>query len=849
MKRQWITAAKIAWRESRASAGKFFFVILAVAAGVGALDAVRGFSSSFRAMLLRDARLLMAGDVSVRAFHLPDPEQEALLDRLVEQGAERTWITETASMMSSEQSSRPLMVTVKAVDPAQYPFYGEVELRPAATLQEALTPESAVATEDLLLRLGVEVGDRVKLGRSWLRIAGVLTVEPDRMTGSFNVGPRLMLSRQALAETGLIARGSRAAQRYLYKLPEQGLSVEQARQTLIEAFPDWAVADYREVNPTIRRGLDRATNFLSLVSLVAMIVGALGVAMAMHSHLQQRLDTIAIMKCVGARSAQILRIYLVQTLALGAAGSLAGLALGLAAQSWAPALIANYFPELPALEWQPWSAAQAAAVGILTTLLFSVPPLLSIRQVRPALIFRREMERLQQSPAERLRASGPSLAAGAVIVAGLAAVAGWFGDSVEMGLWFAVGLVVSLAALTATAWALLRAVKALPAVLPVKLPVALRHGLANLHRPGVHAEATLVALGVGVTFTLAVYLIQSQVIDQMARSAPPEMPNVFFTNVSNDQAAELEALLRDYPGAEGEPTMIPSVAARLESINGTPLSEMELEDRAQSMARTRTITWMGEPTEGLDVLEGEWWAADETAPYAAVKDWAAERLGIRIGDRLTWVIGADRVEAEVKAVCRVDGFRPGSSAAFILTPKTLEGRPAMYYGGVRIAPDQAYELQRDAFERFPTVMVVNAADVIEIVQEVVDQIALVVQFVSAFAILGGAVILTSSVLATRFRRVRETAILKTLGATRRRMARIFSVEFLVLGATAGLMGGLLASAFSAVLLERILEADARFDWAPALLTVVATALLANAAGWLGSFRILGQKPLEVLRGE
>ena len=603
------------------------------------------------------------------------------------------------------------------------------------------------------------------------------------------------------------------------------------------------------MNPTIRRGLDRATNFLSLVSLVAMIVGALGVGMAMHSHLQQRLDTIAILKCIGARSSQILRIYLIQTVALGAAGSSLGLLIGYVAQSWAPGLIVEYFPELPRLEWQPISALQAAAVGILTTLLFSVPPLLSIRQIRPALIFRREMERLQQSPLERLQASGPSILAGALIVTGLAGIAAWFGDSVEMGIWFAIGLLVSLAALTAAAWVLLRLVKALPNLLPIRLPVALRHGLANLYRPGVHAEATLVALGVGVTFTLAVFLIQSQVVQQMSRSAPPEMPNVFLTNISDAEKDGLEALLDNYPGVEDEPTMIPSVAARLEAINGRPVAELELGERANSLIRTRTVTWMAERPDDVDVLDGGWWEAGETTPYVAVKDWAAERLGLGVGDELTWVVGADQVQAEVVAVCRVDGFRPSSSAAFILTPKTLEGRPAMYYGGVRIAADHAYELQRDAFELFPTVMVVNAADVIEIVQQVVDQIALVVQFVSAFAILGGAVILTSSVLATRFRRIRETAILKTLGATRNRVARIFSVEFLILGATAGLMGALLASAFAAVLLERVLEADARFDSVPAALTIVLTALLANVAGWLGSFRILGQKPLEVLRGE
>jgi putative ABC transport system permease protein len=312
----WMTAAKIAWRESRASWGKFAFVIVAVAAGVGALSGVRGFSGAFRNMLLRDARTLMAADLSVRTYHEPDARELAALDGIVERGAERPWITETVSMVSSATSPRPLMVAVKAVDPEVYPFYGKVELRGADSLRAALEGGGVVVTDDLLLRLGVAIGDEVRLGDEQFPIAAVVTVEPDRMTGSFNVGPRLLLSRAGLERSGLIQLGSRASQRYLYKMPADGggVDIESARKLLEQVFRPYWIADYRETHPTIRRGLDRATNFLSLVSLVAMIVGALGVAMAMHSHLEQRLDTIAILKCIGARSGQIVRIYTLQTL-------------------------------------------------------------------------------------------------------------------------------------------------------------------------------------------------------------------------------------------------------------------------------------------------------------------------------------------------------------------------------------------------------------------------------------------------------------------------------------------------------------------------------------------------------
>jgi putative ABC transport system permease protein len=343
--------------------------------------------------------------------------------------------------------------------------------------------------------------------------------------------------------------------------------------------------------------------------------------------------------------------------------------------------------------------------------------------------------------------------------------------------------------------------------------------------------------------------MQTSVITQMARSAPPDMPNVFLINVTNAERDGLLDLLQNYPGVEGPVELVPSVAARLNSINGVDLAGMSLDENANRFRAARGVTSFERQPEEYEVIEGAWWPADRQGSFAAVRDDAAETLDISVGDELQWIIGADTVTAKVAAIVRMESIRMGSNAYFTLSPEALEGRPAIYFGGVRIAPEKAAELQRDAFAKFPTVMLINAADVLSIVQDVVDQIALVVQFVSAFSILGGIIILSSSVVATRFRRIRETAILKTLGATRRKVAQIFAVEFLVLGLAAGAMGSLLASGFAALLLKNVLDAGFDFDIAANLTTVVATAAIANLAGWLASYRVLDQKPLEALRHE
>ncbi|HBY61257.1 MAG TPA: ABC transporter permease [Solibacterales bacterium] len=846
----WPKALTIALRESRASSGKFLFVILAVATGVAALTGVRGFSRAFQNMLLGEARTLMAADMSVRIFGGATDDQIAAMDALSARGVRRTEIVETLSMMSSPTAPDPVLVSAKAVDPSLYPFYGEVRLQPEAKLPALLDANTIAVSDDLPLRLKANVGAAVRIGGQDYRIGGIVTMEPDRMNGSLNVGPRILMSREGLERAGLIRLGSRAAHRYLFRLPAGGVGVEDVRRELLKTFPEGLVMDFRQTNPNIQRALDRSTIFLSLVSLIALIVGSLGVAMAMHSHLRQKMDTIAIMKCIGARSSQILKIYLAQTLLLGLAGGLIGVILGYGVQKAFPLLLARFFQAPKGLNFDPLSATQGIAVGVLTTLLFTLPPLLGIRRVKPGAIFRREMAEARPAWSERWRRWRASAAAGAVILAGLGAIAGWLAESPRVAAWFVGGLAASLLLLSAAAWLLLRALKAFLRLSPLRLPATVRHGIANLYRPGNHAESVLVALGIGVTFTLTVYLLQHSVIQQVMSNAPPGIPNVFLINVTEPEIEGVRALLRKQPGVENKIEIIPSVAARLVSVNGEPLeARRKMQGFERRFLRTRSISWAESKPEPVKVMDGKWWPAGAAEPVASLTQEAARALEAKVGSRLEWDVNGRKVIASVVAIHRNEQVRMTANQEFVLNRAALAGVPQIFFGGIRVQPKLVAPLQRAMFESYPTVTVINGADILAIVQDMVDQVASVIRFISLFAILAGAVILASSVAGTRFRRVREVVILKTLGAKRNRLAAIFSIEFLILGLTAGLIGSLLASGFSSLLLTRLLEADAHFDWLANGVAVLATALIANFAGWVASARILGQKPLEVLREE
>src|SRR6201992_3333851 len=399
----WSSAAKMAWRELQASRAKFLFVIVSVAIGVAALTGVRGFTDSFQKTLLGQARTIMAADVSARMFRQPSAKETADLNAL--HGVERTQVTEMVSMASTQSDPIPLLVSLKAVDPSQYPFYGAYRLRPAGTLRQELTPRTVLVGDDLLIRLRARIGNSRKVGNITFRIAGVIEREPDRMNSAMGIGPRVLITRQGLEASGLLQPGSRAGERFLMRLNPAASDVKGLHAQVEKILPEAQVTDFREANPALTQGLDRASSMLSLICLVAMVLGAIGVAMSMRAHLEQRMDILATMKSIGARSSDILRIYLLQTLLLGLVGALLGIALGLGVEWALPFFFGKLLPIQPTLRLPVRSVMAAFGTGILTTILFCLPPLLDVRRIRPNIVLRHSVESAERGTKRNLLAA------------------------------------------------------------------------------------------------------------------------------------------------------------------------------------------------------------------------------------------------------------------------------------------------------------------------------------------------------------------------------------------------------------------------------------------------------------
>ncbi len=834
----------MAWRETRAGWRHAGALGGCVALGVAALVAVGTFATNLERTVRREARALMGGDLELRSSRPLDSAATAEIARLEREGVTPARLREVTGMARSDAGAT-LLVEIKAVD-ARYPLYGALETRPAGAAHRWLGDDGVLVEEAVLRRLGLAPGDPLVIGVGRFVIRGVVVKEPDRALG-ITLGPRIVIANAALERTGLLAFGSRVRHRTLLRLPE-GTSLTVARDALAGALGDPGVrlGTFEEAQPGLRGFFRQLSSYLGLVGLASLLVGGIGVAASVAAFLARRLATIAILKCLGATSRAVLATYVLQTLALALLGSVIGAAIGLAVQPLAGRLLAGVVSLT--LETQPayWTLARGIAMGVLTALFVALWPLLEIRTVPPALILRRDVD---PAPARRRRARWPLLP----IAGGLAGLAVWQAGSLKLGGLFVGAALAALLTLTALA----RVLRALGRARPRVVSMAWRQGLANLHRPGGHAGGVVVALGVGVMLLVAIALLQASLARHIDHERRREAPSFFFIDIQPDQRRAFEDLVRA-EGGGGPPALTPLVRARLAAVNGEPVTRALLDARKAAgraglwyYTRDYALTAAAALPASNALLRGRWWTPAEAAarPRVSVEEGAAKHLAVDVGGTLTFDIQGAPVEAEVMSVRRVDWQTLSTNFFVLFSPGPLDGAPTTYVATARVPPAREARLQDKVVSAFPNVTAVPVRDVLERVAAILDRIALAVRAIAVFAVAAGLVVMASALAASRYQRLAESVILRTLGATRGVVARIFAVEYACLGAAAGLGGTVLATVLAWIVLEWVLEVPWTFE--PGILAagVGLTTALALGVGFLATFRLLGQKPLAVLRRE
>lgn len=897
---------RMAWRETRAAWRHFLYFFVCIALGVGALVAVALFGANVQQTVAREARGLMGGDLEISLSRPLSEHGEAVLQSLTARGIQMIHVSELVAMAAAQvpTSASPAptqIVELKAVEP-DYPLYGNLRIDPARPLAEllarseetcqqaenplaqTLSPDGrgqgegrgkeegnscygAVVQEAFLIRMGLSPGGHFKVGQATFVVTGLLRKEPDRIATAFSLGPRVMISREGLTAAELVKPGSRLRERHLLRL----LETASAEALLYElrgrlAGESARVLPYQDAQPQLRRFLDQLTRYLGLVGLTALFVGGIGVASSIQAFLREKLNTIAILKTLGADSATVVRTYLLQAMLLGLIGSLAGAAFGAGLHSVLPGLLSGLVPLDLAGRVTLLPLVKGMAMGLLTTLLFTAWPLLEIRDIRPALVFRRDAlgasASLAAEPAakahwmRRLVGDRLRVMTACGLLAGLIGLALWQAGSVKVGLLFIGALGAAVTGLVLGTWVLVRIIGRLPR----PRSVALRQALNNLHRPGNQATGMMVAVGIGVMVIVTVSLLEQSLVRQIGESRPTDAPTFFFIDIQPDQRDAFSRLLQEHTG-QPPPEMMPLVRSRLHALNGKPIDPDAYRSRGDGRDRERPKSWyftreyvltfLDRLPKDNTVIKGSWWRPDEVGakPLVSVEEEAASNLGLDLGSTVEFNIQGGRITTEVTSIRKVEWGNFSTNFYMILSPGSLEGVPFTYVATARVPPDDEPALQRAVVQAFPNVTAINLRDVMENFVHILEQLSVAIRAVAVFCILAGGIVMAGALAATRYRRLYESVILKSLGATRGLIARAFAVEYALLGAVAGLIGIVLASALSWVLLHYILDLAWRLEPAVLASGIALTILLTVAVGFLSTFRILGQRPLAVLRQE
>lgn len=836
-------AFRFALRELRGARRGFFVFLACLTLGVMAIAGVGSFARALTDGLAREGRSILGGDASFALIQREATPRE--LDVLSAGGGLSRIATLRA--MARAPSGEATLVELKAVDHA-YPLVGTVETDPAGSLQDLLAPREgiygALADETLLARLSLEVGDRLSVGEATLELRGVLLNEPDRLSADVGFGPRLMIPLDALPGTGLVQPGSLVRWIYRVRLVDAG---DRALADFVQSVRDGAPEAGFEVrtrdsaSPQLERNVGRIAQYLTLVGLTALLVGGVGVANAVSSHLAAKRETIATLKAMGATRRVIFGTYFLHVAMLAAMGIAAGLVLGAALPFIATWAAGNLIPFPLAPEISPFSLAMAALYGALVTIAFTLWPLARAQEAPVSTLFRDSLGEGRRSP--------PRLYAGlcAAAMLALAALAVATAEDKRAALIF-------LAA-AAGVFALLRGVALLLMALARRLPrprgTMARLALSNVHRPGALTPTVVLSLGLGLSLLTAIALIDRSLTQEISGSLAEKAPSFFFVDVPSGQEAEFQAFLaRKAPGADFR--SVPMLRGRIVALNDVPVEQVKPSaDAAWVLQSDRGISFADEVPEGSKLVEGSWWGEGETEPLVSFEKKLAEGLGLKLGDTVTVNVLGREITARISNLREVRWERLGINFVMVFSPATFAGAPhtvlatLTFPGGAGTRDEVA--LLKEMARAYPAVTTIRVKEALDQANKMVADLSFGIRIASLVTLLTSVLVLAGALAAGHQHRVYDAVVLMTLGATRGRLIGAYGLEYAGLGlATAVFAIG--AGTLSAyVVVTGVMEIG--FTFSPlAALSVVAVALaLTLAFGLVGTWRALSEPPVRVLR--
>ena len=838
-------ALRYALREMRSGLRGFYVFIACIALGVMAIAGVGSVAASLSEGLSREGRTLLGGDVAFSLIQREaTPKELAFLRARGEVS-----VAAALRVMARSGDGKLALVELKAVD-GNYPMFGELTLDPKMPVADVLAERDGVfgaaVDSTLLARLDLKLGDRISIGNANYQIRSVVVAEPDKLAGNVGLGPRFLASEASLRATGLLQPGSLVRWIYRLKLPDNA-SDERAATQLIEsvrsALPEagWWIRSRGNASPQLERTISRFTQFLTLVGLAALLVGGVGVANAVKSHIDRRRDVIASFKALGATGRDVFTIYLTQVVVLAGIGSIIGLAAGAAL----PFVVVGVFgkllplPVIPALHLD--ELALSFIYGLLTALAFGLWPLGRVHDVPVAALFREEVAR------EWHRPRWSYLVLMAVVVALLIAVA--------IGLAYDKRVAAIFVASSIAVFALLRGVAAGLMALARRLPrsgiTMLRLAIANIYRPGALTPSVVMSLGLGLAVLVTITQIDGNLRRQFLAALPDRAPSFFFIDIPTSEADRFSAFLKT-TAPQSTVEEVPMLRGRIVAARGVKADELNpTKDTEWVLQSDRGLTYTAEIPKGSKIVEGDWWAPDYSGPpLVSLEKKIADGMKLKIGDEIVVnVLGRD-IPAKIANLRNIDWQGLGINFVLVFSPNAFKGAPHTHVATLsEVHPDPAGDARiiKQVADAFPMVTSVRVREALETIGTVVTNLVMAIRGASAVTLISAILVLGGALAAGHRHRVYDAVILKTLGASRSRLLGAYTLEYLMIGAATAVFGMAAGSLAAWLIVTRLMTLGFEWQAGSAAIVVGAALIVTVALGLAGTLMALNQKPASVLR--
>jgi putative ABC transport system permease protein len=833
-------ALRLAGRELRGGIRGLRVFLACLILGVSAIAGIGSLAASISAGIAGNARELLGGDAEARLpYRAADAAERAFLER----SGRVSEIASLRAMARSRRRARQTLISLKAVD-AAYPLYGKVGLVPAQSLGMALGRVNGVlgaAVDPAILdRLDLRLGDSLEIGTAVLQVRATIEREPDAVETGFTLGPRVMISAAALAETRLIQPGALVAYHYRLRLPadaDAGRWAASARA----AFPEagWEIRTFAAASPGLRQLIDRVGLYLSLVGLTTLLVGGVGIGNAVAFHIAGKTATIASLKCLGSPNRLVFAAYFTEVMIVAGAGIAVGLVLGGIVPIAAAPFLGSVLPVPVRLGLYPRPLALAALYGWLTTLVFSLGPLAGIGWVTAGALFRDVVAwRPRQISLPLLAATaGLALVLGALVVAAT--------PEHDVAFWFVGGAAAAFALFRSTAAGIVLAGRKLGRP---RHPM-LRLALANLCRPGAPTRPVVLSLGLGLSALVAIALVEGNLAREIEARIPDQAPAIFFIDIQPEQLAGFEEIVGTTPGARSQE--VPMMRGRITRLNGIPVERAAVMPEARwALNGDRGLTYAANLPAGSRLAAGRWWPPDYRGPPLVSFDAALARgMGLAVGDTLGVNLLGREITARIANLRDIDWQRLGINFVMVFAPGTFEAAPQTRLAAVYLSVDQEDRLVRRVTEVFPNVSAIEVREALAAIDRILGMIGAAVRLTAFSAVVAGALVLGGAIAAGHHRRVYDAVVLKVLGATRGAIIAAYLFEHGLLGALSAVVGGVLGTLTAYVVVTRLLRTDWLFLPVPLLWTATVATLLALALGISGTWRALGAAPAPYLRNE